>query len=382
MCLRPHTIVNPHYKKWPTELQSYTTMPFDYFIRIPCGQCCDCQKKKRRDWSIRLGHEVRYHAERLKRLPKKRVKDCIPLFVTLTIDPEHYSEVSDDPSRAIRLFLERYRKRYKHTLRHWFCTEYGEDTNRLHFHGIIFEHDFPCTYQSFERHVYSKKQRAIFKRKYGPFKHKDGVVAACNRWLQQMWTYGITWVDAVKPETANYIVKYISKELAQGRKSRIFTSPGIGRAYTQDPANVSFHRNNGRPIWNIPTDDPSRVLPLPMYYIRKIIPDIMRKEYSFNMFYSPPYSRKLRGMTYNDEYSYDNAINSFYLDSLSRGTSPSVRHLYANLDIPYRLLVRWIQQSTPTELTAMYNTLINLGYKSERLNNLIKTRDSWHFFLS
>ena len=39
---------------------------------------------------------------------------------------------------AVRRFLERWRKKYKKSVRHWLVTELGQkNTEHLHLHGII-----------------------------------------------------------------------------------------------------------------------------------------------------------------------------------------------------------------------------------------------------
>ncbi len=39
---------------------------------------------------------------------------------------------------AVRRFTERWRKKYKVTIRHWLVTELGqEETERVHMHGIV-----------------------------------------------------------------------------------------------------------------------------------------------------------------------------------------------------------------------------------------------------
>ena len=68
-------------------------------------------------------------------------------FYTLTIDDEHYKKLSKEckskdentiATYALRMFLERIRKKLKKSMKHWCVTELGHDkSERLHLHGIF-----------------------------------------------------------------------------------------------------------------------------------------------------------------------------------------------------------------------------------------------------
>ena len=78
-------------------------------------------------------------------------------------------------SLAVRRFLERWRKKYKKSVKHWLITELGHNgTERIHIHGIIFT---------------------------------DNVED-----IRDLWKYGYIWIgDYVNEKTINYIVKYCNK---------------------------------------------------------------------------------------------------------------------------------------------------------------------------
>ena len=96
---------------------------------------------------------------------------------------------------AVRRFLERWRKKYKKSVKHWLVTELGhQGTERIHLHGIIFTKETSET-------------------------------------IQNIWKYGNIWVGTfVNTKTINYIIKYITKidEDHKGFKSIILSSAGIG----------------------------------------------------------------------------------------------------------------------------------------------------------
>ena len=95
-------------------------------VPIGCGKCIECKKQKSREWSVRLQEEIRH---------MKNGK-----FVTLTFSEESLVELGEDKSintlngynldngiatLAVRRFLERWRKKYKKSVKHWLVTELG-----------------------------------------------------------------------------------------------------------------------------------------------------------------------------------------------------------------------------------------------------------------
>ena len=108
---------------------------------------------------------------------------------------------------AIRKFLERWRKKFKKSLRHWLVTELGHNgTENIHLHGIVWTDENYST-------------------------------------IREKWAYGFIYPRTEEQEqkgyvnarTVNYIVKYITKidRDHEGFKSTILTSAGIGKNYTQ-----------------------------------------------------------------------------------------------------------------------------------------------------
>lgn len=95
------------------ELNYGMVWPPDYIVEVPCGYCFSCQKSSNNQYRIRLMYEIR----------KWPPNTC--LFVTLTFDDENLIKYQDNPNKAVRLFLDRMRKRFGKQIRHWFIGEYG-----------------------------------------------------------------------------------------------------------------------------------------------------------------------------------------------------------------------------------------------------------------
>ena len=71
--------------------------------------------------------------------------------------------------------LERIRKTYGRSIKHWCITELGEDKDRIHIHGIVW-----------------------------------GI--GSDQKFKEKWKYGIVWVGKyVSSRTINYITKYMLK---------------------------------------------------------------------------------------------------------------------------------------------------------------------------
>lgn len=241
-CPIPIRIVNPKYKKIVSQSQdpTLTIDAFsghnDFYIDVPCGRCYNCLKKYRNSWKIRLLHEFQY-------MTKEQKKNAT--FVTLTFSDEYLPKNKEECSKLIRKFLERVRKKYKRSFKHWIVSEYGtRRTKRLHLHGIFFDPPFP------------------------PWE------------LTKYWKYGNTDSRVLIPERVIYCTGYINK-LVRGldynlledpdKRQWVFSSPGIGKSYTDDPTVQAFSHQHGIPI--IFGYQNNKPFALPRYYRQKLFTD-------------------------------------------------------------------------------------------------------------
>ena len=97
----------------------------------------ECLKQKGREWKVRLLEEVKHSKLR-------------GYFITHTFSNESYKELTKAvheeggeiygyeldnlvATKGTRRFLERWRKKYKKSIRHWYITELGgQNTERVH----------------------------------------------------------------------------------------------------------------------------------------------------------------------------------------------------------------------------------------------------------
>lgn len=97
-------------------------------IPVDCGKCPECIKKRTSQWSFRLRKEGDYSSS--------------SYFITLTYDTQHVPITKNgymtlNPEH-VTLWLKRLRKISKEKIKYYYVGEYGSNTNRPHYHMIIF----------------------------------------------------------------------------------------------------------------------------------------------------------------------------------------------------------------------------------------------------
>lgn len=155
----------------------------------PCGQCLPCRINRRRLWTHRLLLEQRSHEW--------------SSFWTLTYDKEHYPEnQSLDPDHASK-WLKRLREKIQRPLRYYLIGEYGDQTQRAHYHAALF-----------------------------------GVHHAETEVISKTWGQGFCHGGELNAESACYLTGYVTKKLTahddprlDGRYpefARMSRNPGLG----------------------------------------------------------------------------------------------------------------------------------------------------------
>lgn len=174
-------------------------------------------------------------------------------FFTLTYDDTQIPpNQSLDPSHCT-LWLKRLRKFLQpenRTIRYFLVGEYGDQTNRPHYHAIIY-----------------------------------GVSKLEADRLEHLWPYGFSYVGDLTPESAQYVAGYTTKKMTSkddarlnGRYpeyARMSLKPGLGALGIQSFAESLTHPSALEQIrltGDIPTHYHSlgRTLPLGRYLRRKI----------------------------------------------------------------------------------------------------------------
>lgn len=256
MCLYPRLIKNKKYI--PNKKNNFNppiaTDERVLYVPIGCGKCIECKNQRANEWRTRLLEEIRH---------EKNGK-----FITFTFDEESYRSIRNElikqvkkgsikkiwiddneiATYAVRRFLERWRKKYGKSVKHWFITEKGqENTKRIHIHGIIWC-DVP------------------------------------RETISDLWKYGHIWIgDFVNEKTINYIVKYVSKVDKENKSftGKVLTSRGIGKGYLKRH-DAKLNEYNGIGTKEYYRDRAGFKRSLPIYYRNKIYTEEEREKLWIN----------------------------------------------------------------------------------------------------
>lgn len=161
--------------------EGYRDLP----IQVPCGQCIGCRLEKSRQWALRCKHEASLYSD-----------NC---FLTLTYSDENLPENSSLCLRDFQLFIKRLRKKYGKNIKYYHCGEYGEKTNRPHYHALIFNFDF--------------KDKTIYKIKN---EQKYYISASLSKlWINPKTkkTLGHCVIGDLTFESAAYVARYCLKKI-------------------------------------------------------------------------------------------------------------------------------------------------------------------------
>jgi hypothetical protein len=212
------TCINPRlaYKKTNgqfTLAKIGDTAPIASSTLVPCGQCMQCRISHQRQWATRMVHEAKMHSE----------PSC---FLTLTIDDEHRTESRSVDQRDMQLFIKKLRKHLApRKIRIFYCSEYGETTQREHYHAILFG--------------YMPEDKKDFK------KNKQGDMLYTSETLTNKWQKGFVTIGEFNATTAEYCAKYVTKAYIGADKENAYNwTDSDGVVHKRTPP---FQRASNRP---------------------------------------------------------------------------------------------------------------------------------------
>lgn len=184
-------------------------------LTIACGQCINCRLQRSVDNAVRCIHEAKSHE--------------VSTFVTLTYSNEFLPADGSLDHRHFQLFMKRLRDRSEFKFKSVMCGEYGETTNRPHYHALLFGCDF--------------SDRKFYKR------NKNGDRLDTSELLDSVWKLGFCTVGDVTFESAKYVCGYIQKKIIgdkaadhyMGRKPEyIVWSNGVGAGWFEKYGSQSY----------------------------------------------------------------------------------------------------------------------------------------------
>lgn len=126
MCLFPYTI------------KTQDAFGIDVNQSVPCGKCIECLKDRQNSWKIRLSEEARDH-KYVYFFTLTYRDDSIPFSYDLDGNKVNHVNKVDIQLwiKRNRIKFERYFKR-DIDFKYFICSEYGPNTGRPHYHGIIY----------------------------------------------------------------------------------------------------------------------------------------------------------------------------------------------------------------------------------------------------
>lgn len=148
-------------------------------IKLPCGRCIGCRLEKSRQWAVRCMHEAKMHNH--------------SAFVTLTYRDDKIPPGGTLVKRDLQLFMKRLRKSYDRQIRFYACGEYGDTTQRPHYHLLLFNVLFD-----------DRKRMAT---------GKTGDPLYTSERLSRLWPDGHHWIGEVTFDSCAYVARYILKKV-------------------------------------------------------------------------------------------------------------------------------------------------------------------------
>lgn len=211
------------------------------FVPVACGKCIECKKQKARDWQVRLNEEQKiwkYIYCKTFTFENKKLNSLCK--------ESGLKESNAVATIAVRRFLERWRKKYGKSLRHWLVTELGHDnTERIHLHGIIFSNT--------------------------PIPHEE---------INNIWYYGnVDEGDWYGLRTINYLIKYVHKVDTDHKNFEqiVLCSKGIGANYLERSLVRKIHRFDNENTIEYYRLSSGAKISLPIYYRNKLWTDEERE---------------------------------------------------------------------------------------------------------
>lgn len=222
-----------------------------------CGSCIGCQLDRAQDWTTRLVQELHFHAD--------------ASFCTLTYSDEWLPANHSLSIRHMQLLIKRLRRAIApKRISYFIAGEYGEKTQRPHYHAIIFGHDL-------------RGPKVIGMSRNGEHKRYNSPA------LQALWSdpetrspFGLVEVGSVTPASISYIAGYCVKKVGQALTPIVIDengefvpaepefilasrNPAIGLRYWQKYGRQAVNHDN------VVIDGDIR--PLPKYYSKKLAED-------------------------------------------------------------------------------------------------------------
>lgn len=198
---------------------SFSPIPGQKPMQLPCGQCIGCRLEYSRQWAVRMMHEASMHHSNI--------------FLTLTLDDVHLPRDWSLDKKLWQDFFKRLRKRFGSGPRYFHCGEYGELRGRPHYHACIFNLEVPDKQYLCKRGDYPVYTSKIF---------------------SELWKFGLHEIGEFTFDSAAYVARYVVDKVRGERlsvQSDPFESPYVhmdpetGEVFIREQEYVTMSRNPG-----------------------------------------------------------------------------------------------------------------------------------------
>lgn len=234
-------------------------------LLVPCGRCYYCRMQKRSAWVFRMMQELKFNPNCVfvtftynedniqalrKRFDRYKFKKWYKIlgadFESATLSKEDCTELIQACQYNIKQLCGK-----KALVRYYITAEYGDTTNRPHFHGVFW---FPK------------------KIDYEEFFHK-------------VWIYGNIDLQEVTPANINYIAKHQMKDckgnLYQQKFAPIFSrmtryNGGLGKDFLENEVVKDYYKQNRFNSYVILNN---YKIPLPSFYRKKLFDKMTYEDY-------------------------------------------------------------------------------------------------------
>lgn len=160
------------------------------YTLIPCGKCIGCRLERRRQLAIRATLEARTHLENIFATLTYADDNLVIGYQHPTLVESHLRDFWKRLRQAVIRYPDKFTKGSENEIRYLASGEYGDVSNRPHYHALIFGMDFA------DKQVLQKEGDHVLY--HSPF-------------LDDLWGHGYCTIGAVTYATASYVAKYTMK---------------------------------------------------------------------------------------------------------------------------------------------------------------------------
>jgi hypothetical protein len=193
--------------------------PKDGYLQLflPCGQCIGCRLEHSRQWALRCEHEASLHDDNM--------------FLTLTYDDEYLPKYKNLIKSDIQKFIKNLRYlvensknsgileekggKTERTFKYYYCGEYGDETERPHYHALIFG--------------FRVDDLETYKRTF------NGDILYNSEKLNKCWKRGNVIIGHLTFESAAYTARYCLKKIGGKKRDEIDENTGLRHYEIVDP---------------------------------------------------------------------------------------------------------------------------------------------------